>query len=217
MTDAYRKYLELKQSHPELFTVEPDDAYQLVTDDAEAARLGLDATTGVMYADQYHQLLKDPVIRPDGEPGTYLRLLGARDASPGIAVLCRFQGKIVLVDHFRHATRGWMWEIPRGFGDPGCSFADNATREVEEEIQASVVAGTLQRIGLHHANSGISGQRDELAFVEVAELRAFTPNEGIRERRLFAPNEVEAMIRDGAITDGFTLAAYFHAKLRGLV
>lgn len=217
MTDEYRKYVDLKQRHPELFASHPNDAYRLVLDDAEATRLGLDVKTGVMYADEYHQFLKDPVIRPDGKPGTYLRLLGAKDASHGVAALCRFQGDIVLVDHFRHAVRGWMWEIPRGFGDPGCTFEQNVTREVDEEIQGTITPGSLQRIGLHHANSGISGQCDELAFVEMSDLREFVPTEGIRERRLFMPDEVEAMIRDGAITDGFTIAAYFKAKLLSLV
>jgi hypothetical protein len=53
-----------------------------------------------------------------------------------------------------------------------------------------------------------------------AELEAVgTPEigEGIAEIMLVAPAELERLIKESAITDAFTVAAAYHARLRGLL
>ena len=56
----------------------------------------------------------------------------------GVVILPVKDGKILLMHNFRHATRSWQWEIPRGFGEPGVSAEDQARAEVSEEIHAQV-------------------------------------------------------------------------------
>ncbi|MGP3928192.1 hypothetical protein [Streptomyces sp. 8N616] len=71
----------------------------------------------MVYEDAYVMLLRDPVRFPDGRTGTYIRSVSAMQ-EPGCVVLPLLGGEVVLLEHFRHATRSWHWEVPRGFG-PG--------------------------------------------------------------------------------------------------
>ncbi len=219
MTPAYEQYVALKARSPELFCNEENSPYPIILDDEDVRRAGLQDCTGVMYEDGYIRLLKDPVLRPDATTGTYLRVLAAKEMTPGVAVLCRFHGKFVLVEHFRHALRGWRWEIPRGYGDPKCEWIDNATREAREEITGEIDRESphTQLLGQIHPNSGLTGTCDNLVFAELRHLGEFKPSEGIRDRKLFTTREIDEMIRTGAITDGFTVAAIYHAKLRRLL
>ena len=72
------------------------------------------ARTGVFYEDPYIILLRDAVIFPDGKPGLYHRVIARHDEPTGVAILARYRGEFVLVRHFRHPSRVWHLEIPRG-------------------------------------------------------------------------------------------------------
>jgi hypothetical protein len=55
--------------------------------------------------------------------------------------------------------------------------------------------------------------------VNILPRRMALPNEleGIKSILWVTVAELEAMIRDGAITDGFTIAAFTRARLKGLI
>ena len=95
------------------------------------------AEVGIVYEDQYIVVLRDAVRFPDGHLDTYIRILPRDERPSGVAVLAMLDGRIVLLRHFRHATRAWHLEILRGFGSPGSSPEEDARREIAEEIGAS--------------------------------------------------------------------------------
>src|SRR6185369_7667754 len=70
---------------------------------------------GVVYADQYIRLVKDAVRFASGRLGTYIRIMAASDGVPAVVVPILSDSRLALVHHFRHSSREWHWEFPRGF------------------------------------------------------------------------------------------------------
>lgn len=91
---------------------------------------------GIIAEDQYLYWLRDAVIFPNGERGTYDRILWKSnlDDSPGVAILPYLPDKKIIVNlNYRHATRNWEIELPRGSRKEGETLKQAATRELKEE------------------------------------------------------------------------------------
>ncbi|MFF9277408.1 NUDIX hydrolase [Streptomyces griseosporeus] len=172
---------------------------------------------GVVSANRYLWYLRDPVRFPDGRLGLYDRLLPPPGSSPGVVVLPLLgpEGKVVLIEHHRHATRGRHWEVVRGFGAPGATGEENAVREVREEI--GVTPTQVTPLGAVHPDTGLLAHRVELYAARVDGVGALETGEAIARALVVTPAEAEAMVADGRITDGFTLAALYRARLSGLL
>lgn len=229
MTSQEReRYESIRKKWPALFVNPPGAAYEILFESSlvseaeteDEARLiakdlpGAWARTGVVYEDPYTILVRDAVHRPDGSLGTYSRTLPA-SGSAGAAVLPLLSGKIVLLRHFRHATRSQHLEIPRGFGEPGVSAADQARAELREEIQAET--HTLIELGGFHSNTGAESGCVELFLARIYQLGQPQTAEGIAGVEIEPPRRVAEIIRDGGITDSFTIGAFTRAWLRGLL
>jgi ADP-ribose pyrophosphatase len=173
------------------------------------------ARAGIMYEDPYIMLLRDAVVFPDGNPGLYHRIIARHDEPTGVAVLCRYRGSLVLIRHFRHPSRRWHLEIPRGAVGADEDPSGVAQLEISEEIGGTL--RSITRLGLLHGASALMRHSVVLVYGELDAIGSPALGEGIAEILLVAPGEFEAMIRDGAITDSFSVAAFFHARLKGLV
>ncbi|SBT49252.1 NUDIX hydrolase [Micromonospora narathiwatensis] len=222
------RYRELRARLPELFVNPPGAAVEILADPVEVAAAerakstalrarGLPVEwgrTGVVYQDEWLTLLRDPVRFPGGGLGTYIRSVSMGGA-PGVVLLPVLDGAVVLVEHFRHATRRWHLEAPRGFGEPGVPAEEQAARELREEIGADDVR--LVDLGVLNPDTGASTDEVRLFLAEVRAIGEPEAREGIRAVRLCRPAEVGALIRDGVINDSFTIAVWTRAFLRGLV
>ncbi len=222
-------YLAFAKAHPALFANPPEGGIAILLNEdeireaeAKMAQLleskGMPAEwarVGIAFRDQYVFMLRDAVRFPGDFVGTYFRLIGEEDYPPGVIVLPFYQQQVLLIRHFRHATRTWHIEIPRGFGKKGLSSEENARRELEEEIGAQ--PSRLISLGQTYPNTGMTSECDELFFAEVESYGNVEIEEAIAELLPTPVPEFERMIRDNEITDGFTLAAYARAKLKGLL
>lgn len=220
------RYNALRQQWPELFynptnfpfTILFEQSQVTAAEDAQRARLaahGLPeswARTGVVYEDPYLIVTRDAVRFPGGFLGTYVRAIPATGAV-GAAVLPVLGGRIVLLDHARHATRASHLEIPRGFGESGVAAADQARKELKEEINADAIS--LTDLGPFHANTGMSSDVTQLFAAEICALGEPQAAEGITGIKLCPAREVARLIETGKITDGFTIAAFTRAWLSG--
>ncbi|MET7616999.1 NUDIX hydrolase [Streptomyces sp. NPDC005408] len=200
-------YDRLRTERPELF-VNPPGGIEILTDPASVAAAG-----GVVYEDPYVMLLRDPVRFPDGRTGTYIRSIGTT-AEPGCVVLPLLDGEVVLVEHFRHATRSWLWEVPRGFGTSGLGGEQNAAKELREEIGAGV--RELIPLGAIHPDAGALGDRVLLYAARIDAIGDLAHGEGIRSTLTLPFAEAEEMVGDGRIMDAFTIAVLSRARLAGL-
>jgi ADP-ribose pyrophosphatase len=94
------------------------------------------STVGVVAEDNYWLWVRDAVIFPSGVYGTYDRIMwkSGLDGAPGVAILAILSSKKVIVNiSYRHATRGWEIELPRGQRRIGESLEKAAARELKEE------------------------------------------------------------------------------------
>ncbi|MFF7155300.1 NUDIX domain-containing protein [Streptomyces sp. NPDC008139] len=228
-------YDELRALRPELFENPPGAAVEILLDSADqdevtrqtaelAVAFGLSEDVGdigVVYRDPYLRLVRDAVRFRSGRLGTYIRAVGDTAIGGAAALPVLSDGRIVLLHHFRHATRAWHWEIPRGFGDAGEGGEATARREAREELGCEV--REVVHLGAFASDSGLSAIADQLYLARVdAEDFSEEPDEGALEegiaRRLaLTPEAFHAMLVDGAISDGYTLSAYGLATARGLL
>jgi ADP-ribose pyrophosphatase len=220
-------YFNLIKTHPSLFTNPPSGGFSILLDEEEIreseAQMSqmLEASgkptqwsrVGIVYRDQYLLLLRDAVRFPSGLLGTYIRFVSLRPGIVGVAVLPVYQQQIVLIRHFRHATRTWHLEIPRGFSMEASS-EDDAKREIGEEINGTI--SKLTPLGQVHPNTGMHSDLVALFYAELEAYGSPESEEAITNIFLISLQEFEHMIRENEITDGFTLATYARAKAFGL-
>jgi ADP-ribose pyrophosphatase len=235
------RYNQIIDKWPKLFENPPNARYKILSGPSEVAKAEHDqeedlqarglpeswSRTGVVYEDPYLIVLRDAVRRPNGTLGTYVRTAPASGAA-GAAVLPLLDGKIVLVSHFRHATRKWHKEIPRGYGEEGVSPADQARKELREEIEAE--ADRLIPLGAFHTNTGSAVDKVELFLAEISAFGSPQTAEGIDAIEVHTPHQIAQLIYAGAaadddddddrpraITDSFTIGAFTRAWLGGLL
>lgn len=203
-------YDRIRVARPELFANPPGAAYEIVLDPGHQRTVG----AGIVYQDPYVIFLRDAVRYRDGTIGGYIRLIAASGRG-GAAVLPVLDASIVLIRHFRHATRGWHWEIPRGFAGAEEAPEQTARREVSEEIGAE--PRVLIPLGSVHADTGEGGEVTRVYLAQMAGLGEPEAYEGIDEIRCVGAGEFDRMILSGELTDSFTLAAVTLARTRGLL
>lgn len=223
------EYLALVAPHPDWFRT-PEGGVEILLDPAEilaaeremAVRYttrGLPADwalAGIHYRDPYLMLVRDAVRFPGGECGIHHRILRGSGDPSGVAVLPVLpDGRILLLRHFRHATRRWHWEVPRGGIEPGADADRTAYAEMAEEIGATVTR--LVPLGAAHGSTGLLGLSVRLYLADIGEPGEPALNEGITGLLAVTVPELEAMVLRGEITDGFTLACLMHARLRRLL
>jgi ADP-ribose pyrophosphatase len=233
MTDGFgmrERYESLRAKWPEIFVNPPGAAFEIITDDAQVERAeqaqevllaseGLPESwsrTGVVSEDHYIIFVRDAVRRLDGTFGTYDRILPASGLA-GVAVLPVLNDRVVLVRHFRHATRKFHLEAPRGFGEYDVSVRQQAKDELYEEIGARVREEDLIALGQFHSNSGIASDCVELFIARIEGTGSLQEEEGISSLKECSPRELAEMISAGEITDSFTIGAFTRAWLKGLL
>ena len=176
------------------------------------------ADTGVVLDDPYIVILRDLVEFPGGFRNGYIRLYNRaylEGGAAGVVMLPEMNGKLLLMHQFRHATRSWHWEVPRGFGEPGVEAEDQARAEIEEEISGEIAE--LTNLGLFFNNTGLEGNPIYLFLAKMSSVGEPKLKFGVDKFIWVSVSELEKMIADGEITDGFTIAAYTRAKLKGLI
>lgn len=153
---------------------------------------------GVVAEDNYWMWVRDAVIFPSGVYGTYDRLLwkSGMDGIPGVAVLPILANKKIVVNlNYRHATRSWEIELPRGQKKEGESLEQAALRELKEETGYQLTKSTL--LGTIAPDSGALMSLTPLFYGEVSHSgetqREYS--EAISQNPAFTKQE----LRDGII------------------
>lgn len=224
-------YDKLISEYPELFSNQ-SAAIQIVTDSdeildwqkhrreqlAQSSKPLEWANIGIVFDDPYFLILRDLVEFPGGFRNGYVRLYSRAYLEDGAAIvvtLPEMDGKLLLVQHFRHATRSWHWEIPRGFGEYGVDSRTQAIIELREEVGGD--ASEIVDLGSIYHNAAFDGNPANLFLAHMVSTGKSQTEEGIGEAIWVSVSEFEKMIANGEITDGFTIAAYTRAKLKELI
>ncbi|MES2122152.1 MAG: NUDIX hydrolase [Chlamydiota bacterium] len=94
------------------------------------------SSVGIVAEDYYWIWVRDAVTFPSGVYGTYDRLIwrAGLEGPPGAAIFPLLPNKKIIVNiNYRHATRSWEVELPRGLKKNGETLEQAATRELVEE------------------------------------------------------------------------------------
>jgi len=225
-------YSTLVKNHPELFqNYEDKDSIKIVLDSKEienwrekrlqeleqAQEPASWADIGMILNDPYYVVIRDLVRFPDGRMDGYNRIFGRGELSGGkaVAVLPIFEEKVLVLKQFRHTTRSWEYEIPRGYAEQNTTAIEQAKTEIFEEIQGEITK--LHNLGFVKENTGAVGFPVSLFMAELKKVGKPNIVESIKEIFWLSTNDFESWIADEKITDGFTIAAYARAKLKGLI
>lgn len=173
-------------------------------------------TSKQVYANAWFSIREDTVQESSGDLRTY----AVFDSSDMALIIPITDGRVHLVDQYRHPVGARRWEFPSGNveeKDPDPS--DTARRELQEET--GWVAETLTPIGALEVLPSTSVQRCWvfLATDLTQGSRALDPDEGGLRSEWFTRAEFERMVMDGQVTDSRTIAAYgqllMHEKWTG--
>lgn len=169
----------------------------------------------VVYENAWMTVREDRILRAGGEPGIY----GVVDKPPSALIVPRQDDGYWLVEQYRYTVGGRYWEFPQG------SLPDRADGEPERVArhelaqETGLAADRLERIGgFFHAYGLLSQYCNVFLATGLSsdpQAAAPDPEESDLVARWFPRAEVEAMLRDGRIADGASLAAYALLLLGG--
>ncbi|MBF8263533.1 MAG: pyrophosphohydrolase including oxidative damage repair enzyme [Parachlamydiales bacterium] len=123
---------------------------------------------GVVAEDKYWMWLRDAIILPNGKCTGYNRFFPKHglNCTHLVATLAITPNKELLVNLiFRHATRSWEIELPRGGANRGETPANAAAREVKEETGYTVAE--IIPLGAVAMDSGISSAIGHVFFART--------------------------------------------------
>ncbi|HYN84988.1 MAG TPA: NUDIX hydrolase [Pyrinomonadaceae bacterium] len=122
-------------------------------------------------------------------------------------------GRVVLIEQYRHGTREVSLEIPGGMVDEGESPAATAARELLEET--GYAAGALVSLGRARPNPAIQDNWIHTYVARGVEFRGAPVFDGTeRTRTLLVPlREIPSLIADELITHALVVLAFHKLRL----
>lgn len=145
----------------------------------------------------WYTLRQDDIALPDGSQIVY-NVLNKADAVWVVPVL--EDGRVVLINQYRHPVDAWCLEVPAGGIAPGANPEDVARNELREEIGGT--ASQLEFLGTTWTMNGIG---DEMAYIYLAKNVTLAsthhePTEFI-ELKIVSATDAINMARRGDIKD----------------
>lgn len=221
------RYRALRDSNPELFENPPGCLTKILFDADEIRRAKAevlaertaagwptdDMRIGVLAEDPYiGYVIRDAVRFSDGKAGLYNRVV----ASGGIAVLPILpDGNIALIRIFRHPARRWFLEAPQGLVLPGHVPAEEARKEMMEEMGAAV--DELSPLGVVYTSTAMTSENLKMFAAQIRSFGAPQRSEGIESIATIARADIDGLVLDGTICDGATIALILRSRIRGLL
>lgn len=175
---------------------------------------------GIVFEDEYLLVVRDPVTFKNGKTGSYLRVFerAVLTGQAGVVILPVRNNLIYFNRIFRHATRQWEIELPRGYRDEGCSLEEAVEIELSQEV--GIEMDSIRSLGEIHPNTGLLVGSVQAYFVTLAPGDASSaPEDGesISETLALSLADVHQKVIAGEIKDGFTLSALYLAQVLKLI
>jgi D-glycero-alpha-D-manno-heptose-7-phosphate kinase len=126
-------------------------------------------------------------------------------------LLAESDGRFVLVRSYRHALGSTIWDLPRGFIDPGENAADAALRELTEETGLRCAPANLVPLGIYAPEPGTMAVRAALFAATHCEGSAHQARDelGLESIHLIGRDKMAELVASGEIEDAGLLIAYY--------
>jgi len=128
--------IEIATSPAEIKKIEDHTCHKLIRKGFSIEEAKQYSRVGIVAEDQYWIWIRDAVIFPGGIKGTYNRIIrktGLLGHHGAVVFPVLENNNIVLNVNFRHATRTWELELPRGNREQNETVLQTASRELKEE------------------------------------------------------------------------------------
>jgi len=156
----------------------------------------------VIYENPWVNLYVDKVAFPDGRIIEQHHIL--EFDKQAVAVLVENeQGDLLFVEAYRYPTDSIEWEIPAGGIDSNEAILETTQREVLEETGYASVKHKL--VYTFNPLNGISNKVFYIVRCQATTQNGVFDQNEVRSYRWFSRQEIEQMLRDQVIHDGFTL------------
>ena len=169
----------------------------------------------VVYENPWLRVREDVVRRRDLSEGIY----GVVERKDFVIVAPLQDGRLTLVEQYRYPIRERIWELPMGTWPDERAVAAEVLAAAELREETGYQAAEMTRIGSVLMGPGFCDQRGHVFLAT-----GLTAGEAAREAteqdmrcRDFTLAEVAAMVTEGGLQDGMTLAALGLLRLKGLI
>ena len=212
--DRIQEYLSFAARHPEQFRQDPMMPMVLEEWELRAYERETGKEVGLLFTSPWFMLAADLIRPASGAPYLYYRILKETDYD-GVVILPILDGKAALIRNYRHGPRSWELELPRGGAEPGLSPAEDAAKELWEEMGAR----TAELIPLGTVINDTSKVYGELHLFacHIASVGPLQEEECITGVELLTAEDCRRAMVDGSIRDTMTIAALARALLLGLL
>jgi ADP-ribose pyrophosphatase len=166
-----------------------------------------------IYEARAFRLCRETATLPNGVTAT-IDLVHHPGSSAVVPLLP--DNRVVMIKQYRHALRGFLWEIPAGTLDPGEDFLQCARRELIEE--AGYQAEDFERITEILPAPGYSDERVQIFLARNLQPAPQRLDEDeVLEVAPLPIGETLAMVKEGRIQDAMTIIGLLlvSARLRG--
>lgn len=131
---------------------------------------------------------------------------------PGAAAMVPLtaDGQVLMVRQYRHATSGWLLEVPAGKLDPGEAPEVCAARELEEEVGYG--PGELTSLGWIWTTPGFTDEKIWLYLArDLAAGQQALEGDEVLSVEIVPLDEAIAKVHTGEICDGKSICALLRA------
>lgn len=205
--ESRKEYLALINTHPEIVMPIGNSTkgeIEILLDPEKMAEIetktGRDV--GVLKKDPYWIWLNDACRFPDQREGVIGRIVARHvNRLSGAAILPILpNGKIALNCEFRHSTRNWELEMPRGGIKSGEQPEAAARRELLEET--GLIADQLIYLGEVTGDSGVTGMNLAIFMGKISDQQQpdRESSEAINQTLVLSPSEIKEAFIKGYIT-----------------
>jgi 8-oxo-dGDP phosphatase len=166
-----------------------------------------------IYRNRWMVLREDDIRRPDGSAGSY-----AVVDKPMYALVMPYDGvRFRLVEQFRYPVGARRWEFPQGTAPDLADLEPSALARRELREETGLRAESFEVLGQLDTAPGMNSQRGWVFLATgISEGQVDREHEEQDMRSAwFSREDVEQMIRSGAIVDAQSMAAYGLFLLRG--
>ncbi|NJL40554.1 MAG: NUDIX hydrolase [Leptolyngbyaceae cyanobacterium SM1_4_3] len=165
-------------------------------------------------------VVRDAVVFKGGKAGSYIRIFErpALTGQTGVVILPVRDDLVYFNRIFRHTTRQWEIELPRGYREDNSSLEEAVEIELLQEVGLQIES--IHNLGEIQPSTGLLASSVQAYLVTLLPGEAQPdPEDGesISETLALTLNEVDQKIINGEIRDGFTLSALCLAQVRNLI
>jgi ADP-ribose pyrophosphatase len=149
---------------------------------------------------------RDEVVEPGG-----LRATREVIAHPGSVVILPVlsDGRILMIQQFRYATRQYLWELVAGRIDKGESIKEAAARELKEET--GYTAKRLTEFLDIFPTPGFLEERMHILLAEGLKAGKAEPEEDEKIiSRAYKVDDLKRMMKSGVLRDGKSIAGILY-------